>query len=526
MLTKRPSRGAMRGAVHFIGEMSSLVRMPPIATTALGDVSGTEEEMGAMAFRAIPYALAPVGERRFRPAEPPEPWTGVRDGSRFGPMCPQPITALEHFLGVASHPTSEDCCYLNVWTPALQGSRPVMVWFHGGAFINGAGSVPLYDGTRLAAKEDVVVVTCNYRLGVFGYSDLSPFGSEEYRFSANAGLSDQLAVLRWVAENAPAFGGDPGRVCVFGESAGATSIAALFGCPSADGLFARAILQSGTSPWTRSQEQAARDTAALAEAAGIEQREAIRLADLPTEAILAAQDRLLARGPSVFPFGPVADGDLVREDPPAALASGAFAKGEILTGANRDEARLFRLVYPELVQLAPGEDLRARIGAVFGTERAELSVTYRDAMEHASDPERWEACLTEGFFHLAAQDLLDSQAAGGGRCFGYRFEWDSPAFGGLLGACHGLEVPFPFDNLDREGAAAMVGSSPSASRLAERMRSAWGLFARSGTPGAPPPLKWSPWHQGERAAMLIGEQWAETADPFGAAAKRWAAVRG
>ncbi len=495
--------------------------MPEVARTAQGRVSGVRDELGVLAFKGIPYARPPLGDLRFRPAAPPEAWHGIRDGSRFGPICPQPITPLEHFLGIAGEQMSEDCCHLNIWTPSLEGSRSVMVWFHGGLFLNGSGSVALYDGARLAAKQDVVVVTCNYRLGALGYTDLSSFGGSDYDGSGNAGLSDQIAVLRWVSENIGHFGGDPGSVCAFGESAGAISIASMFGSKAAKGLFARAILQSAAPVGTRSSRQAAGHAAELAGSAGLENTDVMALTKLSVTQLLDAQTQLLAKAFPAFPFGPVIDQALIQSDPEAALGLGAFSGGELMVGANAQEARLFNLVYPELMQLAEGENPAIKAEGLFGVAGDCPWESYRTTMENATDKERWESCLTDGLFHLPAQRLLDAHASVGGRCFGYLFSWPSPAFGGALGAYHGLEVPFPFGNLHCPAASAMTGASPDATALAEHMSRAWGSFAKSGAPLGPDGVSWPPWDPPERLAMEISGGWSLTPDPFGTARQRW-----
>ena len=199
-------------------------------------------------FRGIPFAAPPVGPLRFKPPQPAEPWSGVRDGSRFGAMAPQGVGSLESMLGAGNFEQSEDCLFLNVATPAADdGRRPVMVWIHGGGFETGAGSIPWYHGTRLARRDDVVVVSINYRLGALGFTHLAALG-EGYASAGNAGILDQIAALEWVQDNIAAFGGDPGNVTIFGESAGGMSVGTLLGTPAAAGLFHRAIAQSRRLP--------------------------------------------------------------------------------------------------------------------------------------------------------------------------------------------------------------------------------------------------------------------------------------
>ncbi|MGH2586914.1 MAG: carboxylesterase/lipase family protein, partial [Dehalococcoidia bacterium] len=220
--------------------------MAPVVRTPYGQVAG-EQRDGVTVFRGIPYARAPLGELRFRAPQPPEPWSDVRDATRFGPIAMQNPSPMDTIFGAVQRPAmSEDCLSLNVWTPGLDdGRRPVMVWIHGGAFVGGSGSTPWYDGTAFASRGDVVVVTLNYRLGALGFLHLADLGGDAFAGSGNVGILDQVAALRWVRESIAAFGGDPENVTVFGQSAGARSIATMMSMPNPRGLFDKAILQSG-----------------------------------------------------------------------------------------------------------------------------------------------------------------------------------------------------------------------------------------------------------------------------------------
>src|SRR6266480_5949943 len=221
----------------------------PIVETRYGKVQGSEQ--GSLSvWKGIPFAQPPTGQRRFRAPQPPEPWTGVLDATKFGPMAPQVQEAPESMIGadraVEQRPMSEDCLYLNIWSPgADQEKRPVMVYIHGGAFTLGSASDPWYDGTSFAATHNIVVVSLNYRLGILGFVYLKDLAGADANYTGNCGLLDQIAALEWVRENIAAFGGDPDQVTVMGESAGAISIGTLLGMPAAHGLFQRAILQSG-----------------------------------------------------------------------------------------------------------------------------------------------------------------------------------------------------------------------------------------------------------------------------------------
>jgi len=273
--------------------------MRALVTTGYGTLQGAQER-GITVFRGVPFARPPVGPLRFRAPERPAPWPGVRDATRYAPAAPQQASILGPVLNLGLDATSEDCLYLNVWTPGPDaGRRPVLVWIHGGAFILGAGSQTLYDGSALARRGDVVVVTINYRLGGLGFLRLRELCGERLPATGNEGLLDQIAALEWVRDEIAAFGGDPGNVTIFGESAGAISCAALLGAPRARGLFHRAILQSGSANYVSTRDHAAAVASAMCGVLELDAGLADRLRAITPERIVAAQQRLfvLARQP-------------------------------------------------------------------------------------------------------------------------------------------------------------------------------------------------------------------------------------
>ncbi|MER6628441.1 carboxylesterase family protein [Streptomyces sp. NPDC000987] len=448
-----------------------------MVSTPYGAVRGRFEH-GIAVFRGIPYAAPPFGPRRFRPPVPPEPWEGVRDAGGFGPTPPKPPYS-EAFQKYLSDPVvpGDDCLNLNVWTPEPgPGARlPVLVWLHGGALVRGSSAVPVYDG-RTFARDGVVCVSVNYRLGVEGYG-LFPDAP------ANPGLRDQLAALKWVHESIGAFGGDPARITLAGQSAGAISAGALLAAPQAQGLVRRAVLQSGP-PETSDRDKVRR----------MVRRMATRLRVPATAAAFAQVDReLLLRtqaevgrlsgpvlgGPA---FGIVVDGDVVPRDPLRALADGEAAAGvELLMGWTSDEYRLW---------LVPGGllDRVDRLGAVALAGAmarcrcgAEVPRGYRALYPHAGAAEIVGQMVTDHLLRGPLQRLADART---GTSYLYEFAWPSLLPG--LGACHALELGFVFDTGHVPESARLAGEG-APQDLADAMHGAWVRFATDGDPG------WQPW---------------------------------
>ena len=457
-----------------------------VRTTA-GAVRGREEG-GLGVFRGIPFAEPPVGEARFRAPRPVRSWEGVREAYAFGPPPPQE-SAFQGRTAVLDAPTGDDWLTVNVWTPAPDPSarRPVMVWIYGGAYKLGHAGSPGYDAQHLARAGDVVVVTLNYRVGMEGFALLEGV-------PANRGLLDQVAALEWVRDNIAAFGGDPGQVTVFGESAGAGSVASLLAMPSARGLFGRAIAQS--VPGTYFSAELAQDIATeLGKEAGLAPA-ADALASVDPRELPAVGERLSLRmreyddrwgrvAPTVTPFSPVVDGEVLPCTPWEALAAGAGRDVELLVGHNRDEYRLFLAMADRLGRITEEQAAAALRTFAPGPdgERA-----YRAAFPDAPPTELYERVQTDWLFNMPSQRLAEAQIAGGGRAHLYELTWPAPALGGALGACHGLDIPLLFGTYEADlGALLFMGAGvpPEARALTARFQSAWTGFARSGDPGWP-----------------------------------------
>lgn len=459
----------------------------PVVRTAAGAVRGRREG-GLAVFRGIPFAEPPVGDARFQAPRPVRAWDGTRDAFAFGPPPPQEA-AFQGRAMLLDTPTGDDWLTVNVWTPDPDPAahRPVMVWIYGGAYKLGHSGSPGYDAQRIARDGDVVVVTLNYRLGIEGFTrvDGAP---------ANRGLLDQVAALEWVRENVAAFGGDPGQVTVFGESAGAGSVASLLTMPSAAGLFRRAIAQS--VPGTYFSDELAHDiAAAIAAEAGLRPT----VADLSTvdpRQLPAAGEALSAKirqheerwGQVVHtqtPFAPVVDGDVLPTTPWQALTAGAARDVELIVGHNKNEFRLFLALGGQLGKIT---DEQATTALRTFAPGADGGRAYRAAYPDASPSELYERVNTEWLFSMPSLHLAEAQLAGGGRAHVYELVWSAPGSGGGLGACHGLDIPLLFGTFDADlGQLLFAGSAPSpeAEALSSRFRTAWTAFARTGDPGWP-----------------------------------------
>ena len=487
----------------------------PVVMTPAGRVEG-EVRDGVARFLGIPYAAPPVGALRFAAPRPPVPWDGVRPATAFGPTPPSagyrpPFDAILHQVSVPG----EDWLTLNVWTPDPGAAGlPVMVWIHGGAFVNGNTATPMYDGAAFA-RDGVVLVTLNYRLGVDGFALLP--GAP-----ANRGLLDQIAALQWVADHVAAFGGDPARVTVFGESAGAMSITSLMAAPRARGLFARAITQSGATQAAADPADAMLVTAELTAALGREAT-ADGLREVPLADLLVAQrqvsDALALRpdpgrfGPSVvasmMAFIPVVDGDLLPQHPLGALAAGASSDVGLLTGTTEEEFRFF--LVPSGVTAGLTEESLAVHLAARGVPAA-VPAAYRAGRPAASPGDLLAAVLTDAFFRLPALAVVHARRPAGS--WVYEMAWGTEHLG--LGAAHAMDLPFVFDALSADGAAGLTGANPP-QRLADAMHAAWVRFATTGDPG------WSPYGHQRSVMVFDADSSVQTLAPREGERAVWAA---
>ena len=502
--------------------------MSTIVETGLGKVEGFERD-GVRVFRGIPYAKPPVGERRFRAPEGPEPWAGVRDASKFGPAAHQPPLMLAALPGFDIGEQSEDCLYLNVYAPAgasTASPKPVMVWIHGGAFVIGSGAQSIYDGCKLARRGDVVLVTINYRLGALGFLDL---GQPELA-APNAGLLDQIAALEWVRDHIEAFGGDAGNVTIFGESAGGMSVGTLLGCPAAHGLFHKAIPQSGSCQAIHAdRESSTAITAAVLSGLGMATPNVKELRAIPIDKLKQVQQTisfqmLALGGTQLLPFQPVVDGHVLPRHPLDEIREGLSRDVRVLIGTTRDEWKLFGFMDPQVRQL-DGDKIAERIQQRLPhADGAKITAGYRAARPEADWPSIWIAIETDRIFRIPAIRVAEAQRAHQPDVFMYLFSWESPGFDGLLGACHAIEIPFLFDCLDLPGADKFVGAGPDAQRLVERTMDSWLGFATNGDPTHAALGTWSRYETNRRATMELGPRCALLDDPASAERALWDGV--
>lgn len=437
------------------------------------------------ATRGIRYARA----ERFEASEL-VPYTPGAELGVAGPMSPQTPGMLEQLLGMDVANTSEDCLFLDVFAPESAHDAPVLVWIHGGAYLNGSGSVQWYDGSRLAAR-GVVVVSINYRLGALGFLG-----------DGNWGTLDQICALRWVQRHVSGFGGDPGNVTIFGESAGGSAVISLMASPDARGLFHRVWSMSPSIRQLRDLESANRWRTEFLAAAEVDSLDDARV--LPLERVLAAQSKVIAMPSANYDmFSPAAGGAALPDD---LLATAAANPVPLCVGTNRDENLLFLAFDPNLAG-APIEKWYEHAAAQFGETAGAARAAYEAARPGASPVQLIAAAQTDHVFRRPAQKLCEARAAHGTPSWMYWFTWASPAFGGMLGSAHALDIPFAFDNLGQPGTEMLVGEAAAAQPLATRFADEIVGYASSGT------ASWTSFHPSTRATLRLDVDSEELRDP-------------
>jgi para-nitrobenzyl esterase len=527
----RKVEGALESALIFNAEGEILATnvttqgQSPVAVTTAGSVEGEHVQNGVV-FRGVPFAAPPAGGLRYVPPQPPESWTGVRPCLAFGPGCPQlvgpEVPVLRNMLP-AGEVLDEDCLYLNVWTPSLDGARrPVMVWIHGGGYTGGNSAMPIYHGDAFL-REDVVFVSINYRLGALGFLHLAELFPNATS-TGNLGILDIIAGLGWVKDNITAFGGDPGRITVFGESAGGSAVATLLGTPAAHGLFSRAIVMS-SAPYLALPGWAATLIAARTlDRLGVKPGDWEGLRAVPSAALTAITagmhlevGDLLQGDPTMpLPWAPVVDGATLPRRAIESVRNGSAAGVDLIVGTCADEYRLFRYGIPSPVPV-PDPDLE-RYFAGSDQNSAKAEGTYLASRPDSSHDDFLVAMQTDYLWTIPAIRLAEAQALHHDRVWMYRLTWRTPVADGTLGACHALDLPFLFDKC--ELASTYVGDEPPAD-LGVDMRAAWTRFAAAGDPSPRPDLAWPTYDATRRSTLLFDTERYVVSDPSGGERALW-----
>jgi para-nitrobenzyl esterase len=488
----------------------------PVATTRFGDVRGTVDD-GINIFKGIPYGAPTDGPNRFMPPREPKPWKGVRNALDYGPSCSQldpPPSGQPFGPASAAKGASEDCLVLNVWTPGLHDGRkrPVMVWMHGGGYTLLSGSSPVYDGVRLAKQGDVVLVTLNHRLNLFGYLYLAGLpGGAKYPDSGNLGQLDLIAALHWVRDNIAAFGGDPNTVTIFGESGGGGKVATLLAMPAAQGLFQRAAMQSGFGLTALTPEAATKMTQSILDALHLRADQLDELQRMPAAQILQALQKVT--GGSPFGIGPVVDGRSLPRHPFTPDAPATARDIPVLLGYNKTETTY---LFPP-----PGSfdldwlGLTTQLGkALPGQDVAKVIDGWRKRHPKASPSDLYFAITTEATMGLNASTLAVRKAEqGAAPAFLYRLEWETPIDGGRMRSPHSLDIPLVFDNVAK--APGLIGTgTEQAQQVSDVMSAAWLAFARTGSPNAAGLPSWPAFSARNRETMVFNVTSRAVNDPL------------
>ena len=499
-----------------------------VIETSLGKIRGTRAN-GVSAFKGVPYGASTAGENRFMPPVKPDPWAGVRDALEYRHSAPQTIpgapgiVAGADFMASTSNPAGigegEDCLVLNVWTPSVKDhhQRPVMVWCHGGAFTSGSGSAPLYDGANLARRGDVVVVTINHRLGLLGYTYLG-HASNLFKASGNVGMLDIVAALAWVRDNIANFGGDPGRVLIFGESGGGQKVSTLLAMPPAKGLFNRAVIESGPGVKMNSLDYATKVGDMVLAEFGIKPDGVTDIQSLSLDRIMAAQGAVNRKLGGFIPgmiagFSPVVDGVSLLQNPFDPVAPEVSADVPVLIGFNRTELTLFAAGDPTAFALDEA-GLHQRVQSLLGDHAVAAIQAFHSDYPN-ENPTGLYFLIASAYPTVAFTAKIAERRAALGKAptFVYEFTWETPILKGKLRSPHTIEMPFVFDNVSDPLVQKLTGSAPDIFPLAERVSGAWATFAATGSPNSKGFPRWPAYSAADRNVMMINSTSEVVKDP-------------
>jgi para-nitrobenzyl esterase len=480
-----------------------------VVNTSNGDIAGCKIENGVSAFLGIPYAKPPKGDLRFAPPVEVESWDDVRPAIHFGPSCPQ---TKDEFEPASLLYQDEDCLSLNIWTPqADDKKRPVIIYIHGGGFVEGGTGDPLYNGSYISKRGDIVFASLNYRVGTLGFLYLDDFG-KEFAGSGNNGIRDQLMGLRWIKNNIAKFGGDPDNITIMGESAGSTFVMILMGLPQSKGLFTKAIAESGACNLVRDREKASIITAKFMKLAGVKDIEGLR--KLKIEKIIEILEKHIddAGFESDLLYAPVIDGNIIARDPILAIKDGQASGISLLNGTNQDEYRYW-INYSSMLRFIPYKTLLNSVPEVRkrlkGREQ-EVFDFYEKKFPKAKLGDITFETATDMMFripHIQASEAQSKYAD----VWMYRFDWKSQVKD-YFGACHAIELPFVLKTFDSPTRRQIVGPDPPMD-LSDTMMDAWVAFARSGNPNHAGMQNWPQYEAGQRATMIFNTKSEVVNDP-------------
>jgi len=505
--------GFLVGADRLLAQDARGLPMSPVVQTGAGKLRGLVR-YGVNQYWGVPYGASTAGANRFMPPVKPASWTGVRDAVQVSQRAPQdPDGPISEVWSLdRREEMGEDCLSINVFTPGVgNGNRPVMVWLHGGGFSGGSGNWLLYDGTNLARKEDVVVVSVNHRLNLFGFLHLADLGGgEKWAGSSNVGMLDVVAALGWIKENIAAFGGNPGNVTIFGQSGGGGKVTTAMAMPSAKGLFHRAIAMSGSTLRGATRENATKAAEQYLAKLGLKPGQLDELQKRPWQQLHEAfYSRPAIQG---LANGPVVDGKSLPRDPwtpdaPEFSSAVALMQGSVETEDAWNDP-------PPPLEM-PEAEMMTRVKRIVRDDESkarELVALYRKTHPGITNTDVWLIMNADNTRRANAQTLAELKTAQGkAPSYLYYFNWRSPVHNGQMKSYHTLDIPFVLYNIDV--AASMTGAGQERYALAHKMSAAWAAFARTGSPNHADLPKWPAFNASDRPTMILGNECKVVNDP-------------